>query len=274
MSTLERGWSFRRDPLLVGTVLVAVALVTWIVTVQRMRGMDGGPGTDLGGLGWYLGVWVTMMAAMMLPSAVPMVLLFQRISSQHGRGERGYVSVWIFAAGYLAVWATYGLAAYVLYRLVIHAGSGFLAWDRAGPYVAGGAIVLAGLYELTPLKSVCLNHCRSPLHFVLGRWRDGRVGAVRMGVEHGGYCVGCCWGLMIVLFSLGVMSLLWMVIVAALIFAQKVLPGGVHLTRVFAVGFIAAGIWVASAPGSVPGLTQPSGSMGSRMQPMEPAMTP
>jgi predicted metal-binding membrane protein len=95
-----------------------------------------------------------------------------------------------------------------------------------------------------------------------------------MGVEHGGYCVGCCWGLMIVLFALGVMSLLWMVVVAALIFAQKVLPGGVRLTRVFAVGFIAAGIWVASAPGSVPGLTQPSGSMGSRMQPMQPAMTP
>jgi predicted metal-binding membrane protein len=274
MSTLERGWSVKRDPLLVGTVLVAVALVTWIVTVQRMSGMDGGPGTDLGGLGWYVGVWVTMMAAMMLPSAVPMVLLFQRISSQRRRGERGYVSVWIFAAGYLAVWAAYGLVAYGLYRLVIHAGSDFLAWDRAGPYVAGGAIGLAGLYELTPLKSVCLNHCRSPLHFVLGRWREGRLGAVRMGVEHGGYCVGCCWGLMIVLFALGVMSLLWMVIVASLIFAQKVLPGGARLTRVFAVGFIVAGIWVASAPGSVPGLTQPSGSMGSRMQPMEPAMTP
>src|SRR6478672_838211 len=145
MSTLERGWSVKRDPLLVGTVLVAVALVTWIVTVQRMSGMDGGPGTDLGALGWYLGVWVTMMAAMMLPSAVPMVLLFQRISRQRERGERGYVPVWIFAAGYLAVWAAYGLVAYGLYRLVIHVGSGFLAWDRAGPYVAGGAIVVAGL---------------------------------------------------------------------------------------------------------------------------------
>jgi predicted metal-binding membrane protein len=269
MSTLERGRMARRDPLLVGTVVVAVALVTWIVTVERMRGMDGGPGTDLGAFGWFLGVWVTMMAAMMLPSAAPMVLLFQRISSQRARSERGYVPVWIFAASYLAVWAAYGLVAYGLYRLVIHVASNFLAWDRAGPYVAGGAIALAGLYELTPLKSVCLHHCRSPLHFVLGRWRDGRFGAIRMGAEHGAYCVGCCWGLMIVLFALGVMSLLWMVVVAALIFAQKVLPGGDRLTRLFAAAFIAAGIWVAAAPASVPWLTQPgSGSMQPQMQKM------
>ena len=274
MSTLERRRLDRRDPFLIGTVVIAVALVTWIVTVQRMRGMDGGPGTDLGAFGWFVGVWVTMMAAMMLPSALPMVLLFRRISSQRARGERGYVPVWMFAASYLAVWAVYGLVAYGLYRLVSDVGSGFLAWDRAGPFVAGGAIILAGLYELTPLKSVCLNHCRSPLHFVMGRWRDGRLGAVRMGVEHGGYCVGCCWGLMVVLFAVGVMSLLWMVVVASLIFAQKVLPGGARLTRVFAVGFVAAGIWVAAAPGSVPGLTQPTGSMGSGMNGGGASMTP
>jgi predicted metal-binding membrane protein len=266
MSTLERRSTSNRDPMVVGAVVVAVALVTWIVTVQRMRGMDGGPGTALGGLGWYVGVWVTMMAAMMLPSAMPMVVLFQRMSSRRGRGAKGYVPVWLFVASYLAVWTVYGLAAYGLYRLVAHVGSSFLAWDRGGPYVAGGAVVLAGLYELTPLKSMCLHHCRSPLHFVIGRWREGRLGAIRMGVEHGAFCVGCCWGLMVVLFALGVMSLLWMVVVGALIFAQKVLPGGERLTRVFAVGFIAAGIWVASAPASVPGLTQPTGSMGGGMQ--------
>jgi predicted metal-binding integral membrane protein DUF2182 len=114
------------------------------------------------------------------------------------------------------------------------------------------------VYELTPLKSVCLRHCRSPLHFILGGWRDGRLGAFTMGAEHGAYCVGCCWGLMIVLFALGVMSLTWMAGVAALIFAQKVFRHGEDLTRVFALGFVAAGIWVAAAPASVPGLTQPS----------------
>src|SRR5581483_4941645 len=117
---------------------------------------------------------------------------------------------------------------------------GFLSWHRAGPYVAGAAVGLAGIYELTPLKSVCLRHCRTPLHFVFGHWRSGRFGALRMGVEHGAYCVGCCWGLMLVLFALGVMSLLWMAIVAALIFAQKVLPHGERLTTAFAVGFVAA----------------------------------
>jgi len=274
MSTLDPARLRKGNPLLIGTALIAVALVTWIVTVQRMRGMDAGPGTDLGGLGWYLGIWVTMMAAMMLPSAAPMVLLFHATSSRRGRQEQSFVLTCVFLLGYLAVWTAYGLAAYGLYRLVIDAGAGFLAWSRGGPYVAGAAIAVAGLYELTPLKSVCLRHCRSPLHFILGRWREGRLGAIRMGAEHGAYCVGCCWGLMIVLFALGVMSLLWMVVVATLIFAQKVLPGGDRLTRLFAVGFVAAGIWVAAAPASVPGLTQPGMHARMQMTPKTPGMTP
>jgi predicted metal-binding membrane protein len=239
-------------------LLVAAALVTWIVTVIRMRGMDAGPGTDLGGLGWYVGVWVTMMAAMMLPSAMPMVLLFQQVSSERQRRGQSFVPTWVFGLSYLAVWALYGLAAYGLYRGVRALDLEFLDWNRGGPYMVGALIALAGLYELTPLKSVCLRHCRSPLHFILGGWRSGWTGALRMGTEHGAYCVGCCWGLMILLLALGVMSLLWMAVVAALIFAQKLLPRGEYLTRVFAIMFLAAGIWVAAAPASVPGLTQPN----------------
>jgi predicted metal-binding membrane protein len=270
MSTSGHPWLGSRSARPVGAALIGAALVTWIVTVQRMRGMDAGPGSDLGGFGWYLGVWVTMMAAMMLPSATPMVLMFQRVSAERRRREQSFVPTWLFVLSYVAVWALYGLAAYGLDRLVIHLGSGFLAWNRAGPYVAGAAIALAGLYEATPLKSVCLRHCRSPLHFVLGRWRQGVVGAVRMGGEHGAYCVGCCWGLMIVLFALGVMSLVWMAVVAALIFAQKVLPGGERLTRVFAAVFILAGIWVALSPGSIPGLTQPNSGTRMGMTPTAP----
>ena len=113
------------------------------------------------------------------------------------------------------------------------------------------------------------------MHYVLGGWQDGRLGAVRMGAEHGTYCVGCCWGLMVVLFALGVMSLTWMAIVAAVIFAEKVLPRGEVLTRVFAVALVGVGIWVASAPGSVPGLVQPSSGAADRararmMQPDAP----
>lgn len=246
-------------------LLLGAALAAWIVTVERMSGMDMGPGTNLGGLGWFVGIWVTMMAAMMLPSVAPMVLLFDRVSSERARRGQSYVPTWIFAATYFAVWTAYGLGAFVLYRGVRALDLGVLHWNRGGPYVAGTLIALAGLYELTPLKSVCLRHCRTPLHFVLGNWRLGVRGAIRMGVEHGAYCVGCCWGLMLVLFALGVMSLFWMAVVAALIFAQKVLPYGDRLTRVFAVAFVAFGVWVAVSPGSVPGLKQPGTMQSDKM---------
>ena len=248
-----------------GTLLLGAALVAWIVAVERMSGMDMGPGTNLGGAGWFVGIWVTMMAAMMLPAVAPMLLLFDRVSTERARRGRAYVPTWIFAASYFLVWTAYGLAAYALYRGVRALDLGFLAWNRQGPYVAGALVALAGLYELTPLKSVCLRHCRSPMHFVLGGWREGIRGALRMGAEHGAYCVGCCWGLMLVLFALGVMSLFWMGVVAALIFAQKVLPYGDRLARVFAVAFVAFGIWIAAAPDTVPGLTQP-GTMQEKMQ--------
>lgn len=233
--------------------------------------MDAGPGTDLGALGWYIGIWVTMMAAMMFPSALPMMLIVHKVSVGQGRSA---ALTALFAISYLAIWTAYGLAAYGFYRLLDQLAGGFLAWNNAGPYIAGGAIVAAGIYELTPLKSICLRHCRSPLHFVLHAWRDGGVGAIRMGVTHGGYCVGCCFGLMVVLFALGVMSLTWMAVVATLIFVQKVLPQGPLLSRGFAIAFVAAGIWVMTAPATVPGLTDPTSPAAeharARMMHMEP----
>jgi predicted metal-binding membrane protein len=246
-----------RRQLLTAAALLGAALATWIVTVQRMRGMDAGPGTDLGGLGFFLGVWVTMMAAMMLPSAAPFVLFHARVARQRTTG--------IFVVGYLAAWTAYGLGAYGVYRAIHRVDPAFLSWRRDGPVVAGLAIVAAGLYQLTPLKQVCLRHCRSPLHFLMHDWREGRLGALRMGAEHGAYCVGCCWGLMLILFALGVMSLLWMAVVAAVIFAEKVLPFGGRLPAAVAVGFVALGIWIAAAPASVPGLTQPGSAPAMHM---------
>jgi predicted metal-binding membrane protein len=240
-----------RNPIALTGALLAAALGAWIVTVELMRGMDAGPGTDLGSLGWFLGIWVTMTAAMMLPSAAPMTLLYAQ--SAGGRVERTA----LFLVGYLLAWTAYGLVAFTVFRIARPAAPGFLAWDRGGPWVAGGALAAAGLYELTPLKNACLRQCRSPLHFLLHRWRPGPLGAVRMGAVHGAYCVGCCSGLMVVLFALGVTSLVWMALVGGLIFAQKVLPGGDRLMRAFAVAFVAAGLWVALAPASVPGLIRP-----------------
>jgi predicted metal-binding membrane protein len=251
----------RGPPALAPAAVAVVALVTWVVTVERMRGMDAGPGTDLGGLGWFVGVWVTMMAAMMLPSVMPMTLVFARVSAERRRRGRSFAPTWVFLSGYLATWTAYGLCAYGLFRAIQSAHVHALSWHAQGPLVAGGAIIAAGLYQLTPLKRVCLRHCRSPMHYVLGGWRPGWLGAARMGLEHGGFCIGCCWGLMVILFALGVMSIVWMLVVAALVFAEKVLPFGERLSRVLAVALVAAGVWVAAAPASMPGLTQPGHAM-------------
>jgi predicted metal-binding membrane protein len=241
----------------VAALILGGALVAWIVTLERMRGMDAGPGTELGGLGWFLGLWVTMMAAMMLPSAAPMALFFGHVSSA-GRTA-------IFLAGYLVAWTVYGLVAFGLYRAIRAFDVAFLAWDERGPLVAGAAIALAGAYQLTPLKNACLRHCRAPLHFVRRRWRDGGVGALGMGLEHGLFCVGCCSGLMLILFALGAMSLVWMTLIAALVFAEKVLPFGGRLPAALAVCFVVLGAWIAAAPGSVPGLTQPDNGPAMQM---------
>lgn len=248
------------------TVVVGATLAAWVLVLVRMRGMDAGPGTDLGSVGWYVGIWVTMTAAMMLPSALPMVLLFSKLATESSR--RPGLATALFVGGYLIAWTGYGLVAYALFRLVRAADPAFLAWDRAGPAVAGAVIVLAGLYQLTPAKQACLRHCRTPLSFVMHHWHAGRLGAVRMGAEHGAWCVGCCWALMLVLFAVGVMSITWMVIVATAIFAEKALPFGERLAQGLAVGLVGLGIWVALAPGSVPGLTTPGTgtNMGEMLQ--------
>ena len=237
------------------TTLVGVTFAAWLVVIVRMRGMDAGPGTDLGSAGWYLGIWVTMMAAMMLPSATPMVLLFSKVAA--GSTDRPGLATGLFVTGYLIVWTGFGLVAYGLFRLVRGLDPSYLAWEREGPIVAGGAIVLAGVYQLTPLKRVCLRHCRTPLSFVMHHWHSGSSGALRMGIVHGAWCVGCCWALMLVLFAVGVMNIAWMVILAAVVFAEKVLPVGERAARAVAVALIALGAWVAVLPGSVPGLTHP-----------------
>jgi predicted metal-binding membrane protein len=229
-------------------VLVAAAAAAWAVTVDRMRGMDAGPGTDLGGLGWYLGIWVTMMAAMMLPSTAPAARHVARLARR--------APTLLFAAGYLAVWTGYGLLAYGVFRLVTSLDLGWLAWSRGGPYAAGAVVVAAGLYELTPSKRLSLRRCRSA---------PPSETAFRSGLAHGLDCVGCSGALMAVLLVLGAMSLFWMAVVAVAIFAEKVLPRGPRLASAFAVALVALGVWVAVSPASVPGLTEPRNSPSMEM---------
>lgn len=175
--------------------------------------------TELGSLGWFVVTWIVMMAAMMLPSLAPTVALYARMTRRRGTDR-----ALLFAAGYLIIWSAAGAAAYGLFEAGRALFGRELAWGRAGSAVAAGVVVLAALYQFTPWKDACLGKCRGPLGFILSSWREGRLGALGMGARHALWCLGCCWALMAALFALGIMSLTWMAVVAALIALEKTLP--------------------------------------------------
>lgn len=243
-------------------LLFAVAGLSWWWTGDQMRGMDGGPWTGLGSFGWFLGVWVVMMAAMMFPSVSPTVALYSKMTRQ-----RSPLSPLLFAAGYLLTWAVAGVVAFVIGATLSSISGDLFAWGRAGRWTAGGTLIVAAVYELTPLKDVCLGKCRSPLGSLLGSWRDGWSGAFEMGAKNGAWCVGCCWALMASLFALGVMSITWMAVVASLIAFEKTVPWRRVASYGTAVVLLALGMLVLAAPGALPGLTTPSDTPMRQMMP-------
>jgi predicted metal-binding membrane protein len=224
---------------------------------DEMAGMEGMEGMAMGGMsaaGWslaaalvFVAVWTVMMAAMMLPAAAPMIVTFA--SAQARRDRAVAVPSWIFVAGYLLVWAAAGAAVYVVVQFVSDASDYVGTADRGawGPLVLGTTLVAAGLYQFTPLKHICLRHCRSPLAFVALHWRDGPLGALRMGIAHGAYCLGCCWALFAILVVAGVMSLAWMLLLTLIVFAEKVLPHGQRISAAIGVALIAVGLVVAAS---------------------------
>jgi predicted metal-binding membrane protein len=243
--------------------LLTLAGIGWWWTAQQMQDMDQGPWTGLGTLGWFLGIWVVMMAAMMFPSVAPTIALYSRLTKQ-----RSPQSPLLFAAGYLITWAAAGLGAFTLAAILGRISGDVFTWDRAGRWVAGATLVVAAVYELTPLKDVCLGKCRSPLGFLLGSWCDGRWGALRMGAKNGAWCVGCCWALMASLFALGVMSLTWMAVVAGLIAVEKTLPWRRVATYGTAVVLLTLGVLLLAAPHAIPALTVPGTDQMNEMEPM------
>jgi predicted metal-binding membrane protein len=270
------GVAFRtgRAQLVLLGLLLALALVAWLVTDDRMGGMESVPGMDLGGLGFYVTVWIVMMAAMMFPSVAPTVLMYDRLRAGHrarGRGAGPEATV-LFVSGYLCVWTAAGLAAYGLIELVRALDPAFLAWDEAGRYLTGGVIVGAAVYQLMPFKRACLVKCRSPMMFLAERWRHGRLGGLELGFRHGAWCLGCCWGLMAALFAVGVMSLSWMALIAAFIAGEKLLPWPAAARRTVAVLLLVLGIGVALVPDDVPGFATPDGAMHDRGSPHDPGM--
>lgn len=237
-------------------VLLLLAAASWIFTSTQLAGMDMGSWTEPGPLGFFTLTWVVMLAAMMFPSVAPMVVAYHRIQ-RHRRQTGRYAPAWstaVFVAGYLVSWTAFGLGAYSLYLWVAWLAPGVFAPDQGGRYVAAGIIMLAAVYQLTPAKNVSLMKCRSPMDFILHRMRPGHSGALRMGVEHGVWCVGCCWALMAALFALGVMSIGWMALIGAFIAGEKLLPWKRLASRTVAVALTAIALGVALMPVAMDGM--------------------
>jgi predicted metal-binding membrane protein len=257
---MDRGRLPSLATLLLLAVLAWAAVILWM---QSSAMMDAMPGRAvLAGAALFAGMWSLMMAAMMLPAITPVVLLFRTIQRGRVTGGHPAVPAAAFVAGYLVVWAVAGILADLAYLAVLAAGDQLHAGSGAIPYIGGGILVLAGLYQLSPLKYVCLSHCRSPFHFMLHGWHEGRLGALRMGASHGFYCLGCCWGIMAVLFVVGLMNLAWMAVLSVLIVLEKLAPWGVAISRLTGVLFLVLGVFMAARPQLFPATgLQPAGAM-------------
>jgi predicted metal-binding membrane protein len=183
------------------------------------------------------------MAAMMLPSAAPLMLLYGVVARRSG-SESPARRIYALAAGYLVVWTLFSLAATALQRLLVTSGILSLMMEVTSARAGAGLLLLAGVYQLTPLKHACLRTCQSPLGFLMTRWRGGSWGAFRMGADHGVYCVGCCWALMLLLFAGGVMNLTVIVALTAFVMFEKLAPFGVHSARVSGLLLMATAGWM------------------------------
>jgi predicted metal-binding membrane protein len=249
-----------RLTLLTAVLLLLVAGAAWVgVIVQATSGggaalggtmpMAPSPIVSLADLVAFVLAWLVMMAAMMLPSALPMVLLYRGMAQGHAARGQAFVPTWVFVLGYLLVWAGFGVLVYLASQLVALALASSMTLAAAAPYGAAAVLLAAGAYQFTPLKRACLRACQSPLAFLLGHWKPGPGGALRTGVEHGLYCCGCCWGLMAVLVVAGAMGLAWVVLIALAVFVEKLLPRGQWAPRMIGVLLLALGVLVALQPG-------------------------
>lgn len=251
-----------RNLILAGLLVLTVG--AWVVLlwgaswpVMTVGGLTMGLSGPL-----FVTMWVVMTVAMMFPSAAPMILTFAQISA--GKRQRGqaHVPTWVFVGAYLLVWTLSGVVAYGAALLVTQAVEQ-AAWvmDHASR-IGGVVILLAGVYQLTPLKRACLTKCRTPRQFIMTSWRDGYGGAFRMGVEHGLFCLGCCWLLSVILFPLGIMNIAAMAVVTLVIFAEKTLPGGFFASRSIGGALIVIGLVILVAPALLPALPMTGTSPG------------
>lgn len=236
----------RRATISTTAILLALAAVAWLVTWRQMSGMML---MDLT-IPVFMAMWLTMMVAMMFPTVAPVVLAHRMVVLQRGEGNLPTVA---FLAGYLLIWTAIGLvplAGVLAYQAVA------MNIDARWLAVAGGAVlVIAGLYQFTPWKSFCLNHCRTPMHFILTHdFGGGSPAALRAGISHGLFCLGCCWALMAVLVIVGLMSLVWMAVIALVFLLEKNWRYGVTVSKIAGVAVTGLGLTVAIIPGLLPRL--------------------
>ena len=241
----------KRDRAIVLAGLVGVTLLAWVYLFTVATEMDGGAMAVLrvrpwGGLDFLLMflMWAVMMVAMMVPGAAPMILLFAAVSRKQRERGRPFAPVGAFVAGYIAVWSAFSALATLSQWGLEQAALLSPMLVGTSPLLGGGLLIVAGIYQWTPLKHACLKHCRSPLHFLTHGMRKGSGGAFVMGLEHGAFCVGCCWVLMGLLFVGGVMNLLWVAAIAAFVLLEKVLPFGAGAGRLSGALLVLAGLFV------------------------------
>jgi len=255
--------SAQRDKLIIVIALVLVSLLAWVITVQQSHGMGLGLITMSMTMGQpftpasaalYVALWGVMMVAMMFPALAPMAALFSTVSRQQPQERQPFAAAWIFVAGYAVLWTLTGSAAYAGDMAIQTLPEFFPVLNARGMTIGGATLIAAGLYQMTPLKDLCLSKCRSPLGFLLNHWQGGHWGAFRMGLHHGAYCLGCCWSLMAVLFVVGTMNLIWMAVLSVVIFLEKVLRHGPIVGKLVGLSLMALGLVLIVTPESLTGL--------------------
>jgi len=251
-------WTPNRDRTLVALSILMMCVLAWAYliylviemppmasgTVSMSMAMPTGHAWGLPDFTAMFVMWSVMMVAMMLPSATPMILLYEKINQKRESQGKARNPIVLFVGGYLLIWVGFSVLA-TLINWALHSG-GLLSsmMGRVTPVVAGISLLAAGTYQWTTLKSACLTHCRSPVGFLMAHWHEGPWGAARMGAHHGLYCLGCCWLLMALLFVLGVMNLLWIAVLTVFVLAEKVVPGGHLLGRIAGLSMIGWGAWL------------------------------
>jgi predicted metal-binding membrane protein len=242
----------RRERVVIAAALGAVTVLAWLYLYLQMQPMadmaDMAPAMfapwTAADFALNFAIWWVMMPGMMLPSAAPMILTFATVNRRKRERGQPFVPTVVFTSGYLIAWGLFGVVAVLADWALERAALISPITGRLTPILGATVVIAAGIYQLTPLKSVCLTHCRSPFDFVLNHWRDGPSGALRMGLEHGLYCLGCCWFLMALMFAAGIMSLSWMAAIAVSILLEKLLPAGTWLARAGGVAMLGAGVYL------------------------------